>query len=50
MSEKHDKKSSGLGTDLVKLTIGIGTSVANLVYPGAGIVGPASHRGRGVAF
>jgi hypothetical protein len=40
MSEEHNKKSSGLGTDLVKLTIGVGSSFANLVFPGAGMAGP----------
>jgi hypothetical protein len=41
MSENHEKKSSGLVTDIAKLTIGIGSSIANIFYPGAGLAGPA---------
>ncbi|HEY0329155.1 MAG TPA: hypothetical protein VGC77_08630 [Rhodopseudomonas sp.] len=40
MSDTSKQKSTGLVTDLGKLTIGIGSGVANLFFPGAGLVGP----------
>ncbi|MEH6950115.1 hypothetical protein V4R08_01995 [Nitrobacter sp. NHB1] len=39
MSQNQDKKPSGLLADTTKLTIGIGSNLANVVYPGAGILG-----------